>query len=531
MDNKRRQHILMPLVLSVILAIGFILGYKLQKGTTNEQILIYPQNNKLNALLDIIIDDYVDSVNKEQLIEKAIPRVLESLDPHSVYIPAEELKKHSEPLQGNFEGIGVQFNMQRDTILIVNTISGGPSEKVGILPGDRIITINDSVFAGVNRSSDDVIKSLKGKKGTKVNVGIKRRGIPELLHFTITRDEIPLYSIDVSYMLTANIGYVKISRFARTTYDEFAEAVNKLREKGMKKIILDLRENGGGYLDAATNVADEFLKEGELIVYTKGRNRKRQEYYATDNNLCQNLEVAVLIDEWSASASEIVAGAIQDNDRGRIVGRRSFGKGLVQEPTYFKDGSALRLTIARYYTPTGRCIQRPYTNGREDYYHDILHRMEHGELQEKDSIKFTDSLKYKTKGGRIVYGGGGIMPDIFVPVDTIDYSDYLKQVTNKGLVNRFTLQYTDLNRDKLSEFKTAKKLQEYLESQNILQKFLVFSKKQGINPEAKDVKKSKQILEVQIKALIARNILDNEGYYPIIREIDKSLQKAIEALK
>jgi carboxyl-terminal processing protease len=420
--------------------------------------------------------------------------------------------------------------MQDDTVAIINTIPNGPSEKIGIKAGDRIIRVNDSLVAGVKMRSDDIVRMLKGKRGTKVKVTITRRGVSDLLEFEITRDKIPLTSVDVAYIVANDIGFIKISEFSKTSYDEFIEAVRSLKSQGMNKLILDLRGNGGGYMDEATRIADEFLDEGKLIVYTEGRHQPRHNVYATPKGECIDNQIIILIDELSASASEIIAGAIQDNDRGLILGRRSFGKGLVQNQTEFADGSALRLTIARYYTPTGRCIQKPYNNGLEDYYYDIQNRFIHGEFIYADSIKFADSLKYVTPGGNIVYGGGGIMPDIFVPYDTIGATPYLNEVRNRGLLYRYAFIYTDNNRAELQKLTDLKEIEKYLDGQNLLEKFAAFAESNGVKKNVEEIIISEKILLTQLKAYIARNIIDNPGYYPIIQEIDRTLQKGIEIL-
>ena len=549
----------MPIILALVLILGIFIGNILKKNHPGEHFIIYPQADKLNDVLNYIVEEYVDPVSKNELVELAIPEILLKLDPHSVYIPAKELLSMEEPLQGSFEGIGIEFNIQNDTIIVVNTISQGPSELVGILPGDRIVKINDTLVAGINISNSDVQKKLKGKQGTKVKVSILRN--PELsvafatdiFNFVITRDKIPLYSVDVAYMVNDIVGYIKISKFSRTTYAEFIKAIKKLKNQGLKKLIIDLRRNGGGYMDAAINIADEFLEDKKLIVYTEGKSRKKTVSYATEKGICHNLKIAVLIDEWSASASEIFAGAIQDNDRGTIIGRRSFGKGLVQEPTFFTDGSSLRLTIARYYTPSGRCIQKPYNNGAADYYYDIDNRFKHGEFETTDSIHFADSLKYITKGGKVVYGGGGIMPDIFVPLDTTLFSDYLTQITNKGLIYQFAFHYADNNRNILNKYAHYKELEQYLDKQNLLNQFFEFAHspddlsakalakaealakfgKNGIKrnaPKNLSLKRTEFILRTQLKAYIARNILNNEGFYPIYQNIDTTLKKAVEIL-
>ena len=520
-----------PLVIALMFIAGIYLGKHFgSEETTATKLLSGGSTNKLTKLLNMIDQNYVDSVSKKSIVESTIPEVLEDLDPHSVYIPAEDLQEVREPLKGNFEGIGIKFNIQNDTIVVINTISGGPSEKAGILPGDRIVTINDSVFAGTGLKNQEVIKNLKGEKGTDVEVGVKRQGTDELLHFTITRDDIPLRSVEVAYMVNDSTGYIKISRFAKITHNEFKKHVKNLKSKGIEDIILDIRSNSGGLLDVTVNVTDEFLSEDKMIVYTDGRSRRKRTYHSTENGMLKDVDVVVLIDSWSASASEILAGAIQDNDRGIIVGQRSFGKGLVQEPIMFKDGSAVRLTVARYYTPTGRSIQKPYNNGEEAYHDNIQERIEHGELIREDSIDLNDSLKYKTSNGRVVYGGGGIMPDIFVPVDTLSNSDYLKKLRNKGIIYKYALEYTDNNRDKLNEFEDYTALAAFLNKQNLLRKFLHFADSNDIKKDEKGLRRSKDVIKTQIKAYIARNILGNEGFYPIIHNIDKTFQEGVKTL-
>jgi len=529
--NNRRKDILYPLAIAAVLAIGLFLGFSLKKQSGRTSLTVYPKTDKLSSVLNFIEDQYVDTVAMEVLVESAIPTLLKNLDPHSVYIPASDLKAVNEPLDGGFDGIGVTFNMPNDTIVVVTTIPGGPSERVGIMPGDRIVSIDDSLVAGVNIPQDDIVKMLKGHNGTKVKLGIGRSEVPDAIYFDLIRDKIPIYSIDISFMVEPGIGYIKISRFARTTYTEFITAVEKLQKQGMERIVIDLRGNNGGYLDAATNIANEFLPEGKLIVYTQGKARARQNVYSNAKGRCVNTPVAVLIDEFSASASEILAGAIQDNDRGEVIGRRSFGKGLVQEQVLFSDGSALRLTIARYYTPTGRSIQKPYDLGSEDYYHDISNRFLHGEFQEKDSIRLDDSLKYTTPKGRTVYGGGGIMPDHFIPLDTTGTSPYFNLVARRNLIFRFAFQYSDRNRKSLSPLKTPTDFTGYLRGVNIMEQFISFADKQGVKPNRSQINTSKLIIETQLIAYIARNIIDDEGFYPIITQIDNTLLKAIEIIK
>ncbi len=529
--HRNKINIFTPLIVAFILLLGIYLGTILKRDTGTSSFFIYSGENKLGMLIDLIDNKYVDTVSTDKIVEKTIPFVLDQLDPHSVYIPAEELKSVREPLEGNFEGIGIQFNIKNDTILVISTIAGGPSEKVGLLPGDRIITINDSLFAGQGITTDDVVQNLKGPRGTEVTVGVKRKGVTELLHFKIIRDKIPLYSIETSYKIDKNTGYIKISRFAKTTHDEFADHMEELYRQDIDKLILDLRGNSGGYLNEAIKLADEFLPDNELIVYTQGKAKKRENYFATSKGICEDIDLVILIDSWSASASEIVAGAVQDNDRGIIVGQRSFGKGLVQEPSMFRDGSAIRLTIARYYTPTGRCIQKPYDNGSDDYYEDIAERIDNGELTEKDSIKFPDSLKYTTDAGRILYGGGGIMPDIFVPVDTIGNNAFYSEIARKRYIYRFALEYTDNNRKKLNTFEGYQQLADYLDEQGIIDSFMVFIKNHGLEPPGNNsLAQSSNLITTQLKAYISRNFFDNDGFYPLLEDIDKPLQKAIEVI-
>ncbi len=531
MQNKQRS-IYTPLILSVVLILGVAIGvYFGSYRSKNTSMFANIPVSKFEVLMQLINENYVDSINKDELTEAAIVGMLKKLDPHSVYLPPVVQKSATEHLEGNFEGIGVQFNMQNDTVFVVNTIPGGPSDKVGILAGDRIITINDSLFAGVGVDSDDIIKNLKGKQGTKVNVGIKRHGTKELLEFEIERDKIPLYSIDIAYMLTSEIGYVKITSFGRTTHDEFLKASKELKEQGMTKLVVDLRDNGGGYLKSAIALVDEFLSEDKMIVYTEGRTRRREEYFSTDKGNDETTELVILIDSWSASASEILAGAIQDNDRGTIVGRRSFGKGLVQEPIMFRDESSVRLTIARYYTPTGRSIQKTYDKGTDQYNADIYNRSAHGEMYEIDSTYFADSLQFVTPKGKIVYGGGGIMPDVFVPVDTSYYSNYYKEIASRGLIYYFALEYADKNRERLSKFTESKQFERFLKTQNLLSKFVAFAEQKGLKTNTQELAQSKVLIHNDLLAYITRNVIDNKGFYPIIHKTDPMIKKAIEILK
>ena len=528
--KNRISVILVPIIIAIILIIGIFVGKLMNSSTSNNPFIVYPKADKLHAVLDYINQEYVDTVNQEELIETAIPELLKQLDPHSVYIPAKNMEAVNEPIEGKFDGIGVMFNIQNDTVMIINTIHGGPSEKVGIKAGDRIVFVDDSLFAGIKITNRKVMKSLKGKSGTEVRIRVKRNGYAELLDFSIIRDKIPMKSVDVAYMIENKTAYIKISKFAMNTYREFKKAIFKYKEMGANSWIIDLRGNGGGIMQAAVQIADEFLEEGNLIVYTEGRSRSREDIIATVNGTCKNDKVVVLLDEWSASASEILAGALQDNDRGTIVGRRSFGKGLVQEPIFFPDGSGLRLTIARYYTPTGRCIQKDYGENLDDYYMDISNRYLHGEFTEKDSIHFADSLRFETPAGKIVYGGGGIMPDYFVPVDTLGYSEYFRKIVSKGLIYKFAFKYTDKNRNKLQKFKSYTNLNLYLKEQEITKQFIEYSKNQSVSFVSKDFLISKSRIENFILSYINRNILDDEGFYPTMLEKDITVDKALEVL-
>jgi len=526
---NKRVNIYLPVLIALSVIIGILLGNKLSKTQTGALKNFSIQSpNKLNTIIDLVTNAYVDSVSTDKLIEEAIPGLLKNLDPHTTYIPANDMQEVTEEMQGNFGGIGVQFSIHKDTVQVVDVVSGGPSYKLGILPGDRIVEVNDSVIAGKGIKNEDVLHLLRGEKGTKVKVGIKRKGIRDLMQYAIVRGDIPIISVDVSYMIDKQTGFVKVSRFAEKTYAEFMEAMNKLDQQGAHKIIIDLRGNPGGYLMAVVKMVNEFLNDGEAILYTEGHSQPRKTYTATSKGKWIDKDVFVLIDEYSASASEIFAGAIQDNDRGVIIGRRSFGKGLVQEQIPFNDGSALRLTVARYYTPSGRCIQKPYEEGSEEYYHDIMNRAVHGEFEVADSIHFADSLKYETRTGRTVYGGGGIMPDYFVPLDTTGYSDYYSKVTSKALVYNYALEYSDKNRDQLKQLKTAPDFTGYLNRQHILDQFVSYAARQGVKKDDAGLKISGKIIETQIMSYIARNIIGEEGFFPIIRQIDGTLQKAIE---
>ena len=476
---------------------------------------------------------YVDSVDEHKLVEDAIKGMLEKLDPHSSYSTPAEVKKMNEPLRGNFDGIGVQFNMMDDTLLIIQTITNGPSEKAGVIAGDRIISVNDTVIAGVKMSTDDIMNRLRGPKGTEVKVGIKRIDIAETIYFNIIRDKIPVETIDATYMIRPGIGYIRISSFGANTYKEFMESMEKLRKQGMKDLVLDLQGNGGGYMMSAIDIVNEFLGKGDLIVYTEGMRAPRMEYKAEGNGRFTNGRLVALVDEYSASAAEIVTGAIQDQDRGLVVGRRSFGKGLVQRPIDLPDGSMIRLTVAHYYTPAGRCIQKPYKKGQnKDYAMDVVNRLKHGELTNADSIHFADSLKcYTLREHRVVYGGGGIMPDVFVPLDTTKYTKFHRQIATKTIVRDANLKYVLKNRESLmKQYKTFKKFKaEFTIPQSLLDTVVAEAEKSKIKPkDDEELQKTIKQLSLQMKALVARDLWTMNEYFSVMNEDDDVVMRALE---
>ncbi len=489
---------------------------------------------KLSLALYAISNLYVDSTNTDKLVEDAIVGMLEKLDPHSDYMDPQETKEMNEPLQGNFDGIGIQFNMLTDTLYVIQVIAGGPSEKVGLQTGDRIIQVNDTVIAGVKMKTNDIMKRLRGKKGTDVRVKVKRGNSPELIEFKITRGKIPVYSMDAAYMADKETGYIKINRFAASTAEEFHTAVEKLRKKGMKHLILDLQGNGGGYLNIAIDLADEFLDWGKLIVYTEGNKQPREEAEATSRGDFEEGRLVILVDEASASASEILAGAIQDWDRGLIVGRRTFGKGLVQKPIPLPDGSMIRLTVSRYYTPTGRSIQKPFENGKtSDYNHDLIERYNRGELMSADSIHFPDSMKFNTLvNERVVYGGGGIMPDIFIPLDTARYTNYHRRLAATGVLNRTSMNYVDRNRDELiSAYKDFNQYKQKFEVDDaILNEMLSLASEEHVEYNEEQYNRSKNLITLQLKALIARDVYDMSEYFQIINEDNAAYKTALEII-
>ena len=501
------------------------------------RINIGAENLRKLQIAEMAINNlYVDSVDETKLVEDAIRGMLKELDPHSSYATPKEVKSLNEPLQGNFDGIGVQFNMVEDTLLVIQTVVNGPSEKVGILSGDRIVTVNDTAIAGVKMPKEDIMKRLRGPRGTKVKLGIVRRSVPEMLYFTVTRDKIPVKSITASYMIRPTIGYIRIDNFGATTHQEFVEALSSLKEQGMKNLMLDLQDNGGGYLQAAVQIANEFLQRNDLIVYTEGLRQNRHDYLAEGNGQMLTGKVVVLVNELTASAAEIVSGALQDHDRGWVVGRRTFGKGLVQRPIDLPDGSMIRLTIAHYYTPSGRCIQKPYKKGDlKEYEMDFENRLKHGELMNPDSIHFDDSQKFQTlRQHRTVYGGGGIMPDAFVPLDTMQYTRFHRQLAAKSIVTDKSLRYIDNNRNTLK--KTYPSFQEfnskYQVPQSLIDTILDAAEKQNLKfKDDEEMKRTLPYLRLQLKALVARDLWDMTEYFQVMNEENHIVQKGLEVIE
>ncbi len=531
-----KYKIYLPLAFSLVMAAGLYFGYRVgtQATTSNDSVFYLPvqRSGKLDNILQLIEQDYVDTVKSSDLENNAIKGMLEKLDPHSQYITAEEFNEMNDPLLGSFEGIGVSFRIEKDTIMVVNPVKGGPSEKVGIMAGDRIVYIDDTLVAGVKVTNRDAMRKLKGKKGTQVAIQVHRRGVDGLSDFVITRDVIPTYSLDIAYMVDKNIGYIRLNKFAATTHEEFVEAALKLKEEGMKQLILDLRGNSGGYLKAATELADELLPKGKLIVYTQGQNRSKSFTFANRNGLLENEALMVLIDEGSASASEIVAGALQDNDRGTIIGRRSFGKGLVQEQMSLRDGSALRLTVARYYTPTGRSIQKPYDGDFEKYNHEAYDRYLNGEMMSADSIHLTDTVKYLTPNGKVVYGGGGITPDVYVALETDSSLFFYNRLANSGLIFQMAFDYADRERASLSKYKNVEAFQkQFFMTSAMMDELLKLAAEKGIKNTEPLTARAKTNIKTLFKSYVGRNIFDDAGFYPIYQDIDPILLKAIALMK
>lgn len=530
---------ILPLLLVVaIFVVGLRVGVMRGRKSAHRQLReivneLSMSTNKLTYTLSLIEKSYVDSLSLDSIIEHVMPHVVEKLDPHSAYIPAAEMQEVNEPLEGEFDGIGVVFNMATDTVIVLNVIPKGPSDKAGIRAGDRIIRINDSIVAGRKVPQNSIVKQLRGKRGTSVRLGIERQSISDLVDITVVRDAIPLHSIEASFMLTPKIGYIKLSQFARTSYVEMRKALKELRAEGMEQLVFDLRGNTGGYLDQAIAIANEFLPAGALIVYTEDRARKQIKEFSDGKGGSADLDIAVLIDEASASSSEILAGALQDNDRGTIVGRRSFGKGLVQRQVPFSDGSALRITVARYFTPTGRSIQKPYTNGKgEEYESDLYKRYMNNEFFSADSIHFADSLKFVTPKGKVVYGGGGIMPDEFVPLDTMNVTKYYVEVSGRNILYRYTIEYADRHRAELDKITTLAELRKFLDDdKDLLADFVRYAERHGVKPVQREIATSREIIEAQLRAYISRNTaLESSGFYDNINKIDKTVQRSIEVL-
>ena len=491
-------------------------------------------NNKIMQTCMLIEHQFVDSISMDSLSELVIPLMMKELDPHSVYIPAREMQEMNEPLEGEFDGIGVVFNAATDTVIVLNVIPNGPSAKAGVVSGDRIIKINDTLAAGVKMPQTEIMKRLRGRRGTEVKLSLKRHGIDDLVDIVVVRDVIPIKSIESSFMLDDKTGFVKLSQFARTSYQELMLAMLELRAQGMRNLIFDLRGNSGGYLDQAIVIANEFLPAGNLIVYTEDRNGEQMKQFSNGKGISTDINLVVLIDEESASSSEILAGAVQDNDRGTIIGRRSFGKGLVQSQLPYKDGSALRLTIARYYTPTGRSIQKPYKNGEEfDYQMDIVRRYQNNEFFSADSIHFADSLKFTTPKGKIVYGGGGIMPDVFVPLDTTHLSRYYMEVSGRNILYRYTIEYADKHREALNKVETMEQLDSLLDAdKNLFNDFMRYASSRGVKPNRADIAQSREVMEAQLRAYIGRNtVLEDDAFYHSIYPIDNVMVAAMEWFK
>lgn len=534
---------LVPILLTIVgVALGVAIGvFVCQKA--NAQRIVYQngswhiEQTKVDRLLYLMQNAYVDSLDIDSITDEVMGELVQKLDPHSAYIPKKDLELVNSELAGSFSGIGVQFTIQQDTVRIVAVIAGGPSEGVGVLAGDKLITVDDSTFVGKKINNEKVMRTLRGEKGTQVKLGIQRAGADGLLYYTVTRGDIPVNSVDAKFIIepTANanakLGFIRVNKFSETTYKEFLSALADLYTKGATRFIIDLRENSGGYMDQAIRMANEFLQRGDLIVYSEGRAYPRYEATANGGGRFKDVPLVVLIDNFSASASEIFAGAMQDNDRATIIGRRSFGKGLVQQQMPFEDGSAVRLTVARYYTPSGRCIQKPYTLGdQEDYEKDLLDRWEHGELFSADSIHLKDSTVYYTKSGRKMYGGGGIMPDVFVGRDTTLNTPWYNRCVNMAYTYQFAYKYTDEHRKQLNKYKDWQSLEKYLLSQNILREFVAFAKEKGIEPDEAQIQKSRPLMTRLLNAYIVRNILGDEGFFPLFERDDEITKKAIEVL-
>lgn len=527
----RGIYIWLPLCIAVSVAVGIFIGNAYSIFGSGSGFL-GRKGNKLDVVLDYINKSYVDTVNVDALIENAIPTVLAGLDPHSDYISADIMNRKDDELEGHFSGIGVEFIILNDTLTIVKAIPGGPSEAVGIQAGDRVVTVNDSLFVGKGINENKVYSTLKGPEKTQIKIGVKRQGRDELIPFVVTRAFVPVKSVDASYKLDNKIGYIKVSKFGSTTYNEFISAIAKLKSQGCESFVVDLQQNTGGYMEAAIMMVNEFLANGELILYTEGRAYPRENYYADNSGTCKQSQIVVLLDETSASASEIFAGAIQDNDRGLIVGRRSFGKGLVQAQYKFNDGSAMRLTIARYHTPSGRCVQKAYEKGdRQTYSMDLYNRYSRGEFDNRDSIKFDNLPLFHTLSGRPVYGDDGVLSDVFVPRDTTGINSYYMRVANKGLLREFSYVYTEKNRDKLKSFKTWTDAAKYLSTQPIVDNFADYAYTKGIRKQPYLIDESRKLLQTQLEAFIIRNFFSEDNFYEMFQRDEQMIKEAVRLLK
>ena len=530
MNNKSNRFT--PIWMALCVVLGILVGTFYANHFSGHRLsIINSSGNKLNNLLHIVDDQYVDTININDVVEKAMPQILSELDPHSVYIAAKDVQIANDDLKGSFSGVGIEFTIRMDTVRVQNVIGNGPAERAGLIAGDKIVEIDDQPFVGKEVTNEEAMHRLKGPKDTKVKVGIIRYGEKQVRHITITRGEIPTKSVTASYMLDEKTGYIKIKNFGENTYPELLIALAKLSQDGFSNLVIDLRNNTGGYLASAVQIANEFLSKGQLIVYTEGRKSPRQDYRSDGRGSYQQLPLVVLIDEASASASEILAGSIQDNDRGTIIGRRSFGKGLVQQPIEFSDHSMIRLTVARYYTPSGRCIQKPYTSGSDkNYEEDLLSRYQHGEFFSQDSIKHTGP-QYHTSNGRVVYGGGGITPDIFVPEDTLGMTSYYKEASMSGMILQFAFNYTDENRSKMKDFKSASGLENYLKRQNTVEKFVTWADKNGLKRRNLMIQKSYKLLERYINSRIIYNMLDEEAWTEYLNQDDPAIQETLKLFR
>lgn len=530
--NNKKSNRFMPLMMALCVVIGIIVGsFYSNHFSGNRLSIINTGTNRINNLLHIIDDQYVDKVNLDSLVEDAMPKILTELDPHSVYISAKDVEAANQDLQGSFSGVGIQFVIRQDTIHVQNVIQNGPAERAGILAGDKIVMVDDQTFVGKAVTNQEAMKRLKGPKNTKVKIGVLRYGHSKPQSFVVTRGDIPIKSVSATYMIDDKTGYIRIKSFGETTYAELLVALAKLGESGFQNLIIDLRDNTGGYLQSAVQMANEFLPKNKLIVYTEGRKSPRQDFRSDGRGSYKQTPLVVLINEGSASASEIFAGAMQDNDRATVIGRRSFGKGLVQKQIEFSDGSMVRLTIARYYTPSGRCIQKPYVHGEtDDYAQDLMSRYEHGEFFSQDSIKHTGP-KYHTSNGRVVYGGGGITPDIFVPEDTTGFTSYYKQATMSGLILQFAFTYTDDNRPKLNNFKEMMELADYLKKQNLVDKFATYANDKGLKRRNLMIRKSHYLLDRFINSRIIYNMLDEQAWLEYVNEDDATIREALKTFR